>query len=324
MKLRHQLFIGLTILVFIVSLLVGCIKEPPPPLRVGGVVWPGFEVLYLARDLGYYKDTSIRLVEYPSASEVLRAYRNGDLEAATITLDEVLLLATTEPHVRVALVADTSHGADVILAKPEIKNLQDLKGRRVGVESTALGAFLLTRALGQVGMLPKDVQVISLEVSEHEQAFKKGTVDAVVTFEPVRSKLLAVGAKLLFDSRQIPGEIVDVLAAREEVLTNQSASMKALLNGWFRALDYLQKHPLDAATRVAPREGVTAQQFLESLKGLRIPDLQENQKLLGRTDASLLQAAKRLSKVMLDNKLLQKAVDPTPLLEDRLVNDVKI
>ncbi|HEY9874920.1 MAG TPA: hypothetical protein V6D12_15895, partial [Candidatus Obscuribacterales bacterium] len=76
--------------------------------------------------------------------------------------------------------------------------------------------------------------------------------------------------------------------------------------------------------RMAPREGVTAQQFLESLKGLRIQGLQENQKLLGTTDSSLLKAAKRLSKVMLDNKLLPKAVDPTPLIEDRLVKSLKL
>ena len=323
MNIRYKFLIGLATLVCLVSVLVSCVKEQSP-LRVGTVVWPGLECFYLARDLGYYKDTSIKLVDYPSGSEVLRAYRNGDLEAATITLDEVLLLATTQPNVRVVMVTDTSYGADVILGKPGIKNLQGLKGRRVGVESTALGAFLLTRALGQVGMSPKDVQVISLEVSEHEGAFEKGTVDAIVTYEPVRSKLLATGAKVLFDSRQIPGEVVDVLAVREQVLTSNSTSLKALVNGWFRAIDYLKKHPEDAVARMAPREGVTAQQFLESLKGLRIQGLQENQKLLGTTDSSLLKAAKRLSKVMLDNKLLPKAVDPTPLIEDRLVKSLKL
>jgi NitT/TauT family transport system substrate-binding protein len=323
MKIRYKFLIGLATFVFLVSVLLSCVQQQAP-LRVGTVLWPGLECLYLARDLGYYKDTSIRLVDYPSSSEVVRAYRNGDLEAAALTLDEVLLLATTEQNVRVVMATDSSYGADVILAKPEIQNLQGLKGRRVGVESTAVGAFFLTRALEQVGMSPKDVQVIPLEVSEHEQAFKKGTVDAIVTYQPVPSKLLGTGAKVLFDSRKTPGEILGVIAVSEQVLTSNSNSLKSLLNGWFRATDYLKKHPDDAVARMAPREGVTAQQFLESLKGLHILTLQENQKLLGKTDASLLQVAKRLAKVMLDKNLLPKAVDPTPLLEDRLVKDVKI
>ncbi|HLO51065.1 MAG TPA: hypothetical protein VK211_21810, partial [Kamptonema sp.] len=69
---------------------------------------------------------------------------------------------------------------------------------------------------------------------------------------------------------------------------------------------------------------VTPNQFLASLKGLRSPDLQENQKLLGKTDSSLLNAIKRLSEVMLEKKLLPGNVDASLLLEDRLVKNVKI
>jgi len=323
MKSIKRCIIGLVTGILLVFFLGNCAKESPP-LRVGTVVWPGIECFYLARDLGYYKNTPIRLVDYPSASEVLRAYRNGELEAATLTMDEILLLATTDPDVRAVLITDTSNGGDAVLGKPEIKKLQDLRGRRVGVESTALGAFLLTRALGKVGMLPKDVKIISLEASEHQQAFRKGTVDAIVTYDPGLSKLLAVGANLLFDSKQIPGEIVDTLAVHKELITSQSSALNSLLTGWFKATDYLQKNPQDAAARMAPREGVTAEQFLESLKGLRIPSLEENQKILGLTDANFKNGVKRLSQVMLENQLLQQAVDPIPLLNDQLVKAIKL
>lgn len=322
MKLIKTFIISLATVLLLEFVFVSCVKEAPPPLRVGTNIWPGYESLYLARNLGYYDNTSIRLVDYPSSSEIIRAYRNGDLEVAAITMDETLSLVETQPNIRVVLITDVSNGADVILGKPEIKSLKDLKGRRVGVESTALGAFVITRALEQVDLSPKDVQIVSLGVSEHERAFKQGTVDAVVTFEPVRSNLLKSGAKLLFDSTQIPGEIVDVLVVRKELLTSQLNSLKVLISGWFRALDYLKQNPQDAARRIAPRTGITPEQFLKSLKGLRIPDIQENQKLLGKTDTSLLNAVRRLSEVMKENKLLQPAVVSTPLLDERLVKNV--
>ncbi|TAE67138.1 MAG: nitrate ABC transporter [Oscillatoriales cyanobacterium] len=314
--------LGIATVTLCTVILASCTKAEAP-LRVGANVWPGYETLYLARSLGYYDNTPIRLVDYPSGTEEVRAYRNGEIEAAGISIDQALVLAATNPDVKIVVVMDFSNGGDVILGKPEIPNLQGLKNRPVGVESTALGAFIITRALEQKGMSPKDIKIVSLGVSEHERAFKDGKVDAVVTFGYARTKLLAVGAKQLFDSSQIPGEIVDVLIVRDDVINKQPKALQALVDGRFRALDYLTKNPQDAASRIAPRTGVTPEQFLESLKGLSSPSLQENQKLLGKTDPSLLNGVKRLSQVMLENKLLPKAVNPAPLLDDRLVKKVK-
>lgn len=305
-------------------LFVSYTQESAPPLRIGTVVWPGFECLYLARDLGYYKDTSIRLVDYPASPEMIRAFRNQELEAVTLTIPETVSLAKTEPNLQAVLVTDVSNGGDVIVAKPEIQNLQALKGRRVGMEpSSVLGIYILSRALERVDLTPKDVQIIPLGISEHERAFKRGTVDAVITYEPVRSNLLAAGARLLFDSSKIPNEIADVLVIRGKLLNSQPSELQTLINGWFRALAYLKNNPQDAARRLAPREGIAPEQFLESLKGLRIPDLQENQRLLGKTDPLLLNGTRLLAKIMEENNLLEKPVDPARLLNDQLVKNVK-
>ena len=254
----------------------------------------------------------------------MRAYRNGDLEAITISLDEAWSLAETMSDVRIVTIQDISNGGDAILGKPEIKNLQELKNRRVGVESTALGAFELSRALEQVSMSTKDVKIVPLLVSQDELAFKQKRIDGVVTYEPTVSKLRAIGANLLFDSRQIPGEVLDILAMRESAVTKQPDTAKALTIGWFRALDYLHKYPQDAARRIAPHEGVTPEQFLKSLPGIRIPDVQENQKILGKTDGAALEAISRLAKFMVEKKLLKKAIDPISVFDPRLVNEVEV
>jgi len=319
MKLRKRFFV-FAALAFLLAIVASCVQAPLPPLRVGANVWPGYESLYLARDLGYYDDLPIQLVDHPSATEVSRALRNGQLEVAALTLDETLLLAETNPDIRAVLITDVSAGGDAIVAKSEIESLAGLKGRRVGVESNALGAFVITRALEQVGLSPQDVEIVSLGVSEHEQAFKQGTVDAVVTFEPVRSNLLATGANLVFDSTQIPGEIVDVLVVPQAVLEHQRETLDVLIRGWFRALDYLKQNPQDAARRMAPREGVEPDQFLASLELLHIPDLQENQALLGKTDPTLQKVLTQLSELMLGKELLQQKIETENLLDDRLVN----
>lgn len=322
MNLQNKFIIATVVLL---GLMLGsCAKEPPQPLRIGIPVWPGFEGLYLARDLGYYKDTSIRLVDYRANSEMIRAFRNEELDAAALTIPEAFSLATAASNLQFVLATDVSNGGDVIVAKPEFQNLQALKGQRVGLDSSAaLGPYILIQALEQVELSPKNVQIISIGVSEHERAFKQGTLDAVVTCEPTRSKLLAVGARLLFDSRKIPGEIVDVIVVRKDLLTSQSANLQVLINGWFRALAYLKNNLQDAARRIAPREGVTPEQFLESLEGVRLLSVKENKNILGKTDITLLNGIKRLSKKLVENNLSEQVVEPNRMLNDQLVKNVK-
>lgn len=322
MKRRHFVFTSLAAIACSTSLLTSCEQQATTPLRVGSNVWPGYEPLYLARDLGYYPSASIQLVAFPSATEVSRAFRNGELEIAALTLDETFLLAETNPEVRVILITDVSNGADVILAKPGIQTVKGLKGKRVGVESTALGGYVLSRALTKGGVGLQEIQLVPLGAGEHEGAFKQGLVDAVVTFEPARSKLLDVGAKIIFDSSQIPGEIVDVLVTHQSLLEQGQAALNVLLTGWFRALTYQAQNPQDAASRVAPREAVTPERFLDSLKLLHIPSLAENQKLLSKNDRAFLQGGQRLVDLMFEKKLLKQVIQPENLLDDRLIQAV--
>jgi NitT/TauT family transport system substrate-binding protein len=319
MKRRHFVHTGLAAIACSSTLLTSCEPQARPPLKLGSNVWPGYEPLYLARELGYYSNSTIQLVSYPAITEVSRAFRNGDLDIAALTLDETLVLAETNPEVRVILVTDVSNGADVMMAKPSIQSVKDLKGKRVGAETTALGAYMLVRALEQGGVKFQDIQVVSLGTSEHEGAFKQGLVDAVVTFEPTRSKLLQEGSNIVFDSSQIPGEIVDVLVTRQSVVEQRQDGLNHLLDGWFRALAYHAQNPQEGARLMARRQEATPQDFLDSLKLLRIPNLTENQKMLSQNDPSFLQGSRRLAELMVEKKLLKQAIKPESLLSDRTI-----
>ena len=103
-----------------------------------------------------------------------------------------------------------------------MRTMRDLKGKSVAVESGALGAFVLSRALALNGMQASDVNVVHLESNEQPSAFEKGEVDGAVTFDPYRAQFLQAGATTLFDSTQIPGEIVDLLAVRASVVEKRA------------------------------------------------------------------------------------------------------
>ena len=296
--------------------LLSCTTKPQPILRVATNVWPGYEPLYLARSLGLYAQTPIRLVEMTSASQVSHAIRNGTVEVAALTLDETLsLIQDPNLNLRVILVMDISNGADVLLARDNITNLAALRGKRIGVENNATGAIVFGAALESVGLATESVNMIPLTINDHLPAWNNNQIDALVTFEPVRSQLLNMGARELFDSSQIPGRILDVLVVRADVLNHHDAALKALIAGYFAALEHMARHPDDAAVRMAGRLGTPVEQVLPQFKGLRQPDLAENWQWLSGAAPGLQKSAAELSNVMLQHQLLQHDIAVNTLAE---------
>jgi NitT/TauT family transport system substrate-binding protein len=294
--------------------LSGCMREPETALRIGTNVWIGSEPLYLARELGRLDPAAVQLVEYPSASEVLRAFRNQAIDGMVISLDELFGLAVDGFQPRIILVVDVSHGADVVVGRRGMRSMSDLKGKSVAVESSALGAFVLSRALAVNGMQASDVNVVHLESNEQTSAFEKGQVDGAVTFDPYRAQFLQAGARTLFDSAQIPGEIVDLLAVRASAVDKEPKAIQALLAGWFDAIDYMDRNPKDAARQMGIRQQTTGEQFLAAQKGLHVPSRDENLRMLGGATPELAVTGRRLMSLMVEAKLLRAQLDIEGLL----------
>ncbi len=297
--------------VLLLALAPDCGRRRNGPLQVATNVWPGYEPLYLARQLGALDPARFRLVEMPNSTDSMRALRSGMIVAAALTLDEALTLVQDGIDLRIVLVLDVSHGADVLLGGPAVKSLGDLRGRRIGVENSAVGAYLLARALERAGLTPAEVQVVPLTEDAHVEALRSGAVEALVTFEPARTRLVDGGARVLFDSSRIPDEIFDVLVVRADILRREPESVARLQESWFLALDHLQADPRDAARRMGPREGLEPEPFLRAMAGLRFPDRAEERRL---RQGALLPPARRLAGIMHRNRLLHRPVDPARLL----------
>lgn len=290
--------------------LVGC--EPPQLLvRVAGISWVGYAPLFLARESGYFDAANLRLLELPSNSASLMALAAGQVEAAALTLDEFLVALEGQLDLRVVLVFDESAGADVVLARPGIKQLSDLRGRRIAVENSATGALMLARALESAGLRPNEIVKLPMAGPMQVSAYAQGQADAVVCFEPYATQLSRLGAVRLIDSSSFPGLIMDVLAARSSALATAPAQFRQLLKGYFRALTTLQNSPQQTAAQMAAPMGLEAQELIQALKGVRMTPLQINHQLLGGDAAGFRAMAQSVASVMQRTGLLKQ----TPVLE---------
>jgi len=284
--------------------LSACAERPQQPMRVGAVLWPGYEPLYLAGKLGYFDKQPIKIIDYLSNTDAMLAFRNNNLQAGAFTLDETLQIIADGIDVDIVLIMDISNGGDVILANPDIKDVADLKNKPVAVESTAVGAYVLKRALELHNMDFGDIQIVSVNAMEQASAFDQGKVVAAVSFDPYRTQLLRTGKKQIFDSTMIPNEVVDVLIVRRDYAAHHAQVVHQLVNAWFRALDYQKEHPQKSAEYSLKRFDTTTADYLAGLKLLKFASLADNRVMLDDDHSPLLAQQDKITEILRELKLI--------------------
>lgn len=304
MHLTRRRFITMLGGCALLPLFPGC--TPSRPLTVASHSWPGYELMFLARREGWLPAQGLRLLETGSATESITALRNGHAAGAALTLDEVLCARGEGIPLTVVLVFDVSAGADAVLARPGIHTLAGLKGARIGIEEDALGGLMFNRVLEKSGLKPSDLQVVPLTPDRHVAAWHEGSLDALITYEPNVTQLEKSGAVRIFDSRQLPATIVDVLAIRNDALARHAAAVRALVAGHFRALNHFVSNHGDAAYRIGSRMKLDAAEVLDSFRGLDLPDAAVNRTYLGGAPPLLVPAAQKLLKIMMAGKLIRQ------------------
>lgn len=312
-----------TIIISTAIFFTGCEQQSVQTLKVGISPWPGYEPLMLALEKNFYDTSQVRIIRFSTPTQSYRALRDGIIDVAAFTADEVIHYAESKHQPRIFLILDISNGADAIVAKKEIKTLADLKGKRLGVEGSALGDYVMHRAMDFTKDLKvSDLILKSAEISNQEQLFIQDEIDAAVTYEPSKSLLINAGAHVIFDSSQIPYEIVDVLVTNDKTVQTRADDLKNLAQGWFKAQSYISKNYKKAMHKMSQSESTTVDEFQKGYEDLIIPTKADNLKMLGE-NASLLEPLQRLSKLMYIKGSLGKEIDVKPLLDKRIVESLQ-
>ncbi len=301
-----RLLAGATML-GVMAPLLGC-GAKVEPLKVASNVFPGYEFLHLAASLGLLDAAQVKMLTMPSATACLQALAAGSIDGAALTLDEVLSAQADNMPLQVVAVLDVSLGVDVVLVQPEIQGVAQLAGRRIGVEQSAVGALMLAATLEQVGLQLQDVELVYATVDQHVELFKQRQVDALVTFSPVPQQLAGLGAVPVFDSRQIPDMIVDVLAVRPDAIARNPAAIRQLVAGQFGALQQWQTQPQTVAAQLASRLGIEMSQLEQAFEGMHLLGVEENRLWLQQPGGKMEKTLDALQQLMLKSQLLRHQI----------------
>jgi NitT/TauT family transport system substrate-binding protein len=286
-------------------------KKEKKPLRVVPGIWPAGEALLVARDLGVLPPRHFQVIEISWASAVVRAFANGAADAAVVTLDNVIRMREAGQKLQVLMALSQSAGADALLAREGIQRLEDLKGKRVGVERGA-GTYLLINALESAGMTQEDIEPVPMFQSEMDLALQNAQVDAVVVADPWLTKLVHGGMRSLYDSSQIKVPITYVLVASERACADSREELVSLLRVQAEmARKIWTENPFPGMEAVSRRERVDAKALAACLSRLR--PLQKTE------SAEVLKHLPQMSQQM-EAQLLRNSVIPASPAADGWFN----
>lgn len=289
---KRRTFLQATGMLALLPWLSGCVK--PPALKISGHKWPGYEILFMARDLGWLAQENLELVDAPNASSTIDALRAGQVQGAMLTLDEAILLCSEGMDLKIILLFDISIGANMVLLRPELKGVEQLHGKTIGYESTVSGELMLHEFLQYYQLEKNEVKVVHLTLDKHEQAWQNQELDALITVEPVANKIVKTGANVVFGSRQVPDMIFNVLVVTQQAINQHQGTLEQMLRIYFRALHHFRTNPMDASHRIAKRLDMKAEEILQLYYGVLMPDALANYAYLSEQDTRLMTATLKL------------------------------
>jgi NitT/TauT family transport system substrate-binding protein len=300
--------------------LAGCTRHEP--LRIGLNIWPGYEFIYLAQHLGYYKQegVDVKIIDFSSLGEARRSFERGQIDGRGTTSVEVMLAgeASADP-LKIVNVVDYSDGADVIITRPGFPDLASLKGRKVGVELGSICVYVLARGLEQNGMTLADVVPVSKDQASMEADLRAGLLDAVVTYPPTSMAILKDPAfQTVFSTKKTPREVIDVIAFGDKAITQRPKDVAAMLRAHNRAQDYYVTHKAEALQIMAKREGVSTEEFEQALTdGMRIVTAADQAAYL--REGGIKTVIARTGQVLTQTKLLHQPKAAESYFSDRFV-----
>jgi len=155
------------------------------------------------------------------------------------------------------------------MSRPGIGRLEDLRGKRIGVEENASGALMLAKTLEAAGLTPSEIVKVRVTGNRQLHAYREGEVDALVSWEPLATQLQSQGARRLHDSSHFPGLILDVLVARADALERSPDGFRQLLAGYFQALGLPASYARGGLPPHGASPGVTPDEVRAAQKGVR-------------------------------------------------------
>lgn len=231
--------------------------------KVAWSIYAGWMPWGYAADSGLMKKwadkygISVEIVQINDYVESINQYTAGAFDGCVMTnMDALTIPAAGGVDSTALIVGDFSNGNDGLVLKGG-KSVADVKGRKVNLVELSVSHYLLARALDGAGLAEKDITVVNTSDADIVSVFGSSPDStAVVTWNPQLAEVAAVkGATKVFDSSNIPGEIIDLMVVNTGTLKDNPKLGKALTGVWYEIMGLMAKGDAKVLEHMAKAAG---------------------------------------------------------------------
>jgi NitT/TauT family transport system substrate-binding protein len=207
---------------------------------------------YIALEKGWYHDEGIELNafdSYVTGVALTSALARGDIQVAYLCVGPAIIAKAR--GVPIKIVSGTHRYGYSIVAKPEIKNISDLEGRKVGcVNEGAQTDLLLQVTIRKFNLT--NIEVLRMNPPKQIMALASGQIDAAFLPEHHATLAESLGFHTIAKSQDIwPNMLGSVLVVKEDLINNNPELVQKLVEITERGTKLAKESPTEASKLVA-------------------------------------------------------------------------
>jgi NitT/TauT family transport system substrate-binding protein len=226
-------------------------------MTIGIMANAGDTLIFIADEQKYFTANGLDVA--------LKTYDNGLVATNAMLKEEVLLAYATEFVVvgkalqkgKINIIATYSKNEACYLVGRKdrrIKNISDLKGKKIGLAPGSINEFYLGRLLDLHGMGIRDITLVDIKLTELGDALGTGKVDAIVAGSRHAHPIIQRQKDRVFIWPVQSGQVAyGTLVGQNDWIARHSELMRRVLASLVQSEDYLIRHPSDVKAAVQKR-----------------------------------------------------------------------
>jgi NitT/TauT family transport system substrate-binding protein len=302
-------------------------------MRIAKNFWPGQYWIEIADAKGWFKEAglNVELIDTnPDYYQSLQDSADGKIDINNFSLYDLISYHVKGADLVMIINADTSSGADAIVARQDINSVSDLQSMTIAVSTGFYTDYILQLVLDEYGLRREDVTIVEITDDQNDneapEEFAKGSFDAVLTWEPIVSQIVELGGKVIWDTSNTKGISPNGVVLKKEFIKRRPEDVLTYVNVWHKTTEFIKENPDEAFGIIANIYGVPVREVRDLANLDKILDLRDNKTSFsyGAGFDSLHGVARQMNDFMIESGITDRRLDTTTFIDPHFIRKVSL
>lgn len=232
--------------------------------------------------------TKIKWVEFATGADVINYFAANEIDIARFGSSPAVAGITRGLPIEIIGLEGLVSSAERLIVRPEIKNLQDLVGKKVAFPANSTAQYALEQALALQKIDKSKIQLLPLKPAEIVAAWTRGDIDAAYVWGPFTQQLEKAGGQEIYRTTTLNDQgilVYNNFAVRKAFAAQHPDLVVKFLKTYQEQVDEYKRDPKAASEKISKYLSLPYDQVETTLAGIEYIALkdQATEKYLGAT-----------------------------------------